>query len=325
MTRRSEIEHEAGNDSSFLDVITNCVGILIILVIVVGQQAKNEPLAIAAREAAEKLQSVRAAAASMEQDAHDVATQMAIVQSELAARSAERTEVNTLIAALEARLAGRRAALDEKSRREYDVQRDLKLASAELERTEHERQQVGKAVMPQTVEIESYPTPIGKTVEGKEAHFQLLGGRLAFVPLENFKEKLYDRLREYVRDSDSQPEVVDTLGPISGFRLRYTIERYETPRGIMAQISHFEMLPTSNTLGEPIEVALGKKSQFRDKLEMMSPRQYTITVWTYSDSFAEYRRLKKELYNLGYPVAARPLLPGMPIAASPQGSKSSAQ
>ena len=325
MTRRRETEHEAGNDSSFLDVITNCVGILIILVIVVGQRAKNEPLVIAAREAAEKLQAARAAAAAMEQDVHQIAGQMAVVQSELAARSAERTQVNTVITALEARLSERRAALDARSRRGYDLERDLKLASAQLERIERERHQVPKAALPQTVQIESYPTPIGKTVEGKEAHFQLLGGRLAFVPLENFKEKLYDRLREYVRNADSQPEVVDTLGPIAGFRLRYTIERYETPRGIMAQVSHFEMLPTSSTLGEPIDVALGKKSQVRDKLEMMSPRQYTITVWTYADSFAEYRRLKKELYSLGYPVAARPLLSGMPIAASPQGTKSSSQ
>ena len=55
---------------------------------------------------------------------------------------------------------------------------------------------------------------------------------------------------------------------------------------------------------------------------MMSPRQYTITVWTYEDSFAEYRRLKKELYSLGYAVAARPIELGMPIGASPTGSKS---
>jgi hypothetical protein len=57
----------------------------------------------------------------------------------------------------------------------------------------------------------------------------------------------------------------------------------------------------------------------------MSPNTYTITIWTYPDSFPEYARLKKELYELGYAVAARPLPHGMAIGASPRGSKSSAQ
>jgi hypothetical protein len=78
-------------------------------------------------------------------------------------------------------------------------------------------------------------------------------------------------------------------------------------------------------LGDPLETALAPGSRFRDKLAMMSPRQYTITVWTYPDSFAEFRRLKKELYGLGYAVAGRPLPEGMPIGASPHGSRSSAQ
>ena len=325
MKRRSESEHEAGNDSSFLDVITNCVGILIILVIVVGQRAKNAPVMQAAREAAEKLASARSETSALEQDTREIARQMAIVQSELAARARERSEVNALVTVLEGRLAERRAALDDKSREQYDLQRDLATAKVELDRLELERQQTARPAEPQTIQIESFPTPIGKTVEGKEAHFQLLGGRLVYVPLDVFKDKLYDRLREHARNTENGADVVDTLGPIGGFRLRYTLEKFETPRGIVAQVAHLEMLPVSSQLGEPVDTALAKKSQFRDKLEMMSPRQYTITVWTYADSFAEYRRLKKELYSMGYPVAARPLLPGMPIAASPQGSKSSAE
>jgi hypothetical protein len=325
MARRTEAEHEAGNDSSFLDVITNCVGILIILVIVVGQRAKNAPLVQSAREAAAKLATARAETGSMEEDTAEIARQLAIVQSEVGSRARERGEVNALVTVLEGRMAERRAALDEKSRGRFDTQRELAMVAAELNRVEVERQQIALPAEPKTIEIESFPTPIGKTVEGKEAHFQLLGGRLAYVPLDVFKDKLYDRLREHARNSDRDAEIVDTLGPVGGFRLRYTLEKFETPRGIVAQVAHLEMLPVSSQLGEPIDAALAKKSQFRDKLEMMSPRQFTITVWTYSDSFAEYRRLKKELYSMGYPVAARPLLPGMPIAASPQGSKSSSE
>jgi hypothetical protein len=58
---------------------------------------------------------------------------------------------------------------------------------------------------------------------------------------------------------------------------------------------------------------------------MLSPNRYTITIWTYPDSFDEFRKLKKILYQQGYAVAGRPLPEGMPIGASPSGSKSSAQ
>ncbi|HEX3726543.1 MAG TPA: hypothetical protein VHV08_09890 [Pirellulales bacterium] len=325
MARRHVDEQEAGNDSSFLDVITNCVGILIILVIIVGERAKNEPMVMAARASAEKLAAARADAAALERDTFELAGQVRNAQGEVAARSAERTQVNTLVAAIEHELNDRRAQLDDTARRRYDLDRDLALARAELSRLEIEREQTAPTVVKEVLKVESYPTPIGRTVEGKEAHFQLLGGHLAFVPFDAFIEKLQDRMREYARDPEGHAELVDTLGPIGGFRMRYSLERFDTPRGTMVRPAHIEMIPVSSHLGETIDVALSQRSQLRDKLEMMSPRLYTITVWTYADSFAEYRRLKKELYSLGYPVAARPLLDGMPIAASPNGSKSSSE
>ena len=122
-----------------------------------------------------------------------------------------------------------------------------------------------------------------------------------------------------------EPDMTDTLGPIGGFSLRYCIERHDTPRGSFMAVSYIEFVPTSAQLGETMDVALAPHSKFRDKLEMLNPRHYTITIWTYPDSFADFRRIKKELYQMGYSVAARPLMDGMPIGASPQGTKSSAQ
>jgi hypothetical protein len=120
-------------------------------------------------------------------------------------------------------------------------------------------------------------------------------------------------------------EIVDTLGPIGGFRMRYAVQRRHTARGTSLQLAYLELQPESRGLGEPLEAALAPDSRFREKLAMVSPRQYTITVWTYPDSFAEFRKLKKELYEMGYPVAGRPLPEGMLISASPHGSRSSAQ
>ena len=50
-----------------------------------------------------------------------------------------------------------------------------------------------------------------------------------------------------------------------------------------------------------------------------------MTAWVYADSFAEYRRLRKELYAAGYTVAARPLPEGELIGGSPRGTRSAAQ
>jgi hypothetical protein len=229
------------------------------------------------------------------------------------------------VSAIESDLAKRRGSLDEQSRGRFDIQRDVALARDELGRLENERQAADRVVAPETIKIESFPTPLSKTVDGKEAHFQLLGGRIVYVPFEILVDQLKTVVREQAWKMQEQPEITDTLGPVGGFRLRYTIERHDTPRGSFIQPSFIEFLPINGQLGEMMDVALQPKSKFRDKLEMLSPRHFTITVWTYPDSFAEFRRLKKELYGLGYAVAARPLFDGMPISGSPQGTRSSAE
>jgi hypothetical protein len=325
MAPSAEIEHDSESTNSFLDVITSSIGILIILVMVAGQRSRQAVEAMATAPLTAELAAAQAEAVTLEQDVHRIADQMATVRAELAVRSAERGQLSTLVAAIEQDLAKRRAALDQRSRGRYDLERDLALARDELNRLESERQRVEQTVAPETIQVDSYPTPISKTVDDKEAHFQLLGGRLAFIPFEALVDRLQSTLRDYASRLQDQPELSDTLGPVGGFRLRYSIERHDTPGGSFLRLAHVDFIPTSGQLGEPMDAALAPKSALRNKLEMMSPRQYTITVWTYPDSFTEFRQLKKELYSMGYAVAARPLPHGMPIGASPQGSKSSAQ
>ena len=313
-----------GTDS-FLDVITNFVGILIILVMVVGDRARNAPLPKVKLPGTEELQAARAEAASIEQDVRRIDVQRKTLGIETASRTVERNALQTLVTALEHDIGEHRQALDEASRESFDATRELAAAEAELTRLREERQKAESTDAPETITVESYPTPIGKTVDGKEAHFQLLGGRLVYVPFDALVNRLKVNLREYVKRMNTTSQIVDTLGPIGGFRMRYAVDRFDTPRGSYLQVARVELLPTSKQLGEPIEEALADGSRFREKLQMVSPRQYTITVWTYPDSFDEFRRLKKVLFHMGYPVAGRPLPHGMPIGASPHGSKSSAQ
>ena len=320
-----ESENSSVGTDSFLDVITNFVGILIILVMVVGERARHAPLPAVPVPGRVKLDPARAEAASLEQEILDLDRQRKIVQQEMAARTFERDQVQTFVTAIERDLADRRAALDEASRKRYDFERERALAEDELARLKQEALDAASTTAPETITVESYPTPIGKTVEGKEAHFQLLGGRLVYVPFDALVDKLKVSMRDYFSRMNSSSEIIDTLGPIGGFRMRYVIERFDSPGGSYLQVAQVELLPVSSQLGEPLDEALAPGSDLREKLQMISPQQYAITVWTYPDSFAEFRRLKKELYHLGYAVAGRPLPEGMPIGASPHGSRSSAQ
>jgi hypothetical protein len=323
MARRNSSEAEGGVDS-FLDVITNIVGILIILVMVVAERARTAPIE-APTSPSQELVAAQKHSAQLEDDIHHISRQMAIVQAETQAKAHERGQLSTVVAAIEQEMEKRRLMLDAQAQNRYETDRELALARDELTRLEAQRDLAEQAVAPTTVKIENYPTPIGKTVDGDEAHIQLSRGRLAIIPFDTLMSRLRGEMRSKVMEMQNQSELVDTLGPVEGFRLRYLIQRHETGQGAFFQLAYVEFLPVSSQLGETVAEALDPNSEFRAALARLSPQRYTITVWTYPDSFADYGKLKKLLYESGYTVAARPLPEGAPIGASPQGTKSSAQ
>jgi len=174
---------------------------------------------------------------------------------------------------------------------------------------------------------------LAKTVRGNEAHFQLQGQRITWIPL----EQLLDEFKQDARSKASQllslPEFTGIVGPFGGFRLRYTLERQQlSPElamatgagGQYAQLRRWTLIPTSSTLGERVDEALGPTSHFRNRVASL-PRDTTITIWTYADSFKDFRRIKEELFAQGFETAGRPLPDGVPIGGSPEGSRSAAQ
>jgi hypothetical protein len=225
----------------------------------------------------------------------------------------------------------RRDTLDVDARRDYDLRTELSTARDELNRLQKQREEVEQQPGP-SKKIESYPA-IYKTVDTKEAHFQLKGGRVVFIPLDNLLEKFHAEARQKASRLREMSETTEIVGPVGGFNLRYTLERIDVPfdtkmpsrAGTVVQLNRWELIPTAARLGETAEEALAPKSLFRAKLELINPLQQTITVWVYPDSFEEFRRIRKELYLLGYSVAGRPLPEGTPIGGSPHGSRSAAE
>lgn len=182
-------------------------------------------------------------------------------------------------------------------------------------------------------EIETFTTPLGRTVDGREVHFQLSRGRIVYVPLNELVDKFVADVKRKVDRLRERSELTDTLPPDQGFRLTYWVKlRRPTPEEIRDTGSQqlkfqdrIELTQVVDNLGETIEQALQPVSQFHQALADRRARDATITLWTYPDSFDDFRRVKKELYRLGFQVAARPLPEGVPISGSSTGSKSTAE
>lgn len=334
MGRRPKPEIESAGSDSFLDVVTNIVGILIILVMVVGERARHIviPALTRPKPNAASLAPLKREATEVEQDVEETATMIRRLDNELQARREEREMVGTLIALGERKLAEERGRLDERKRTDYELARDLALAQDRLAGLERQRA-LAAEVRPVSLKVESYPTPLAKPVDGNELHLQLRRDRVTVVPVEELVNRLKQTAREQVWKLRDSSEISDTVGPVDGFRMRYTLVRVdargqvarEAGQGSFVQLDHWELIPVASDLGEPWEDALKNVSRLRAKLDEINPRQWTITLWVYPDSFAAFRALRKEFYKLGYHVAGRPLPDDVYIGGSPRGTKSAAQ
>lgn len=335
MTKKTE-DGSIGHDS-FLDVVANIVGILIILVMVVGVRARNAPVQAAVENEdlqplAAELEREQAVQQNLYNDVVRAAEQIVVIQQEAAARQQERNRLATVVSALEHRLNARRNELDATAKQDFDLLRRLSETRIELEQLQREREQA-LALKPEATVVECYPTPLSTTVDDHETHFQLSAGRITYIPLDELIERFKQDARRQAYKLFDLPELNETIGPVGGFRFRYTLERQDvsidsqmaTGKGSYARLKRWTLIPVADDLGEPIDDALAEGSEFRRIIGGLRPSQTTITIWTYADSFGDFRRIKKELYQRGFATAGRPLPLGLPITGSPDGTKSAAE
>ena len=155
------------------------------------------------------------------------------------------------------------------SQKQFDAQRRREAAQSLVEQLQRDLASADESK--KSITIESYPTPLARTVDGKEAHFQLRGGRLAHIPLEELLAKLKADAPSQFWKLKDLPEATGTVGPIDGFRLRYTFQRVDVPLEdqlaggkliqSFAQLSQWTLIPSDNLLGETVDEALAP--QFR--------------------------------------------------------------
>jgi hypothetical protein len=335
MSRNAEHE-EAINADSFLDIVASVVSVMIIMVMMTGLKIKNTPpeavvsseVARAAGDLAQKESDEQA----LRREIGALDKEMREVQAQTAVRARERDILSLAVTGLDQQLRGARQQTAAQKADNGETAAKVADARNRLEILNRQREAIEKSP-PAAVQIESYNTPLGHTVVGREVHFQLKNGRVAYVPLMELVERAVEDIKRKGHRLTEDSELNNTVAPIDGFRMTYII-RLRQPTNAEIEESRsrrpiiedrFVLRPVDDNLGETIDAALRPGSQFHEALNSRRAKDATVTLWTYPGSFDEFRRLKKDLYQLGFPVAARPLPDGVPISGSSSGSKSTAE
>ena len=249
---------------------------------------------------------------------------------ESAFREDERSWLSTHVAAAEKEIEERRARLSTDSQRDFDMRQKLAMAQTTLD--DLTREQV--ALMsrdPAVEELECEPTPVAKVVTGKEVHVMLSDDHIAIVPFDELLELMKTDAQANGWRMKQQAELERTVGPINGFRMRYFFVKEDIMgrsdagtymTGSVSRFSHSYVLPASSPAGDPAQDALAPNSDFMQQLRRLNPDGTTVTIWTYAGNFERLREMKREIRQLGFAIAVRPLPKGMPMGASRHGSDS---
>ncbi len=376
MSRRTrDDEIELGSDS-FLDIIANIVGILIILIVIAGVKVSRQPVlttqasiettatepsetepdsdSIAALEPAEDEPTE-----TVEKRQFEIPIPPAIFvsqsqrptlpiaravmsfdgeESALAAIDKEKRSLEARLARLTTDRAAVSSSIDERMAKVTKAQHGLSSLRTAVEAKREEarqlRRRLAKAEQQKiNVEhIEHKVTPLGREVTGNEVHFRISDGKVSAIPIDKLIAELKRDAAKRQRVLMHTPTYQGRVGPIRGYRMNYEITRRRRsmdPLDYSADVfrvvvSEWKIEPTRDLEEESLAQAIRPGSLFQRRL-MMVKHDATVTFWVYPDSFAEFRELQKLVHNEGLAVAGRPLPFGVPIAGSPNGSKSSGQ
>lgn len=327
---RPEDISSTGQDS-FLDVVTNIVGILIILVMVIGGRVQQiiltAPAATSSRvQGLEKeVELLDQKVALAESEVHELAVQGRTVATAAAFAGEARLQLATAVSAATLEVERVKQETDVVKVKAAESAARRKALEVEVERCTLEAE--GLAHVPATTkEVLAYPTPVGRTVNGEEIHFRLGEGRIAFIPIEDLFELAKSQTRRHSSSLAEMASRIESVGPVQGFSLDYVIEaKVDQSRGqVLIRSREWVVRPVGTGGGETSDEALSPHSKFRLILAAVTP-ETTVTLWCYPDSFDVYRKVREELHRQGIPAACRPMPEGAPIGGSTEGSKSVVQ
>jgi hypothetical protein len=335
VARRQTTGEPAFGSDSFLDVTANLVGVLIILIVLVGLRVAKAPPRAAAVDAerAKQLAAAREGLSELNVERRNLERQLATLRQSMAAKQAAAAELESTSPQLASVVRALRDEVQNERNELAAQQAELLAAQSRLVSLgeDIERAKAGRIA---TAERLEHRSPVSQRVEMEELHLELQADRVAFIDLAALMERAKGKSRAMEPDLRARGRATAEVGPVAGFRLKFTLAREDMPftqsllygsSSFRARLTEWQLNPTDDPRGEPLDAALEPDSELESLLARQSPNKYSVTIWTYADSFTAFRRLCDHLTARGYNVAARPLPIAIPIRGSLYGSRSFSQ
>jgi hypothetical protein len=262
MSRRPSGNESGFGSDSLLDVLSNVVGILIILVVIAGARVARAPLSRFITGLPEE--PAAAEPAPPQEVAHVAAPLPAppepalepVLEPELTEPPAELTREIQSLAVASARYESQaseaagnldtilteynalRNALSEQDQKLSAEQQEIKkyeTALARIQESLGERQQTLSGLLaefeqvkdarPPVVEVRHRLTPIGQAIANEEIHFRLSNNRVSAIPLAQLIERVKAQLERQKAMLARHPHQQGRVGPVDGYSLHYLVER----------------------------------------------------------------------------------------------------
>ncbi len=256
MPRERNDDIEFGSDS-FLDVVANIVGILIILIVVAGIKAGATPVNVervadylkkhAAPKASETTKSVAPSPSKAFEpkrpdpqppiiipESPELVRQAMKLQAHLAeldsddqasatkirTASNDEKEIERRIAKVKRAIEEELSELTQEQKKLVDAQSKLEHDKTGLLQLEVDVQQA-QAQKPAVKTLRHKLTPVSRVIQGKELHYQLLNNRVAYVPIQELMEQMRQTITDQSRRLYREGFLQGQVGPILGFRMDF--------------------------------------------------------------------------------------------------------
>jgi prefoldin subunit 5 len=263
MRRQTHAADPGFGSDSFLDVLSNVVGILIILIVMAGMQLSRTPIlqgtASGSSEQADASQSPAVAVAELSeeslvaadedpadnQDPFPVAEEIPDdVESAVRTLTAERDELLRQQSEVDQRMEGLANSEGqlggELSRRSQEMGTRTTRITAERRQFRKIQDEVAgqrrrltailaefetaEQEVPNVNTIRHRLAPVSQEVTGEELHFRLAGGRVSIVPLQELLERVKQQVERRRELAATRGGYKGTVGPIDGYSLEFVIE-----------------------------------------------------------------------------------------------------
>ena len=348
-----------GSDS-FLDIVANLVGIVLIIIVLVGARLRSLPSDLpalpvepgrqppsAVEQAADRLLYLAERHRELErlrQETDHLARLLAQRLADLETLAHLRDQSQALLHQELAEAERLQEMLTEEADQVHREQQELaatRLANESLrQRLEALDRMIESLPRPQSPRrLLRYYLPVSRPLGAGELLFECRHSRVSFIDLQGLLAQVRQRLPELGNQLADRWEVQGQTEPIGPFRLRYTIVRDRSSpldqvfdalppadrQSFSYALDAWEVVPVWPVRGETLEEALADGSRFRGIVAATDPDLAALTFFVYPDSFALFRGLREFLHARGYVVAARPLTADKPIAGSRRGSLSRGQ